>query len=47
MGCILQGFLREMILKRYKNFNGIDGIAPNAQIFSYKMYSDAGSVRGG
>lgn len=26
-----------------KNFNGIDGIAPNAQIFSYKMYSDAGS----
>ncbi len=26
-----------------KNFNGIDGIAPNAQIFSYKMYSDVGS----
>lgn len=22
-------------------YNGIDGIAPNAQIFSYKMYSDA------
>ena len=29
--------------KDIKNFNGIDGIAPNAQIFSYKMYSDAGS----
>ena len=28
--------------KDIKNFNGIDGIAPNAQIFSYKMYSDAG-----
>lgn len=25
-----------------KNFKGIDGIAPNAQIFSYKMYSDSG-----
>lgn len=24
------------------NYNGIDGIAPNAQIFSYKMYSDSG-----
>ena len=23
-------------------YNGIDGIAPNAQIFSYKMYSDSG-----
>ncbi|MDU1097117.1 MAG: S8 family serine peptidase, partial [Streptococcus mitis] len=29
--------------KDIKNFNGIDGIAPNAQIFSYKMYSDVGS----
>lgn len=26
-----------------KKNNGIDGIAPNAQIFSYKMYSDSGS----
>lgn len=24
-----------------ENYNGIDGIAPNAQIFSYKIYSDA------
>ena len=36
MGCILQEFLREMILKRYQNFNGIDGIAPNVTDFLLK-----------
>ena len=28
--------------KDIAKYNGIDGIAPNAQIFSYKMYSDSG-----